>query len=91
MNALKAKTAVLRERVAGEPLEELLPEAYALAREASVRSTGLRHYDVQIMGGMLLHRGEVVEMRTGEGQNPGRHAAALPQRPGPGRASTWSR
>ncbi len=67
--ALKAKTAVLRERhEAGEPLEELLPEAYALVREASVRTTGLRHYDVQIMGGVLMHRGEVVEMRTGEGK-----------------------
>ena len=46
----------------------LLPEAFALVREASVRTTGMRHYDVQIMGGILLHRGEVVEMRTGEGK-----------------------
>lgn len=66
---LRAKTAELRERhQAGEILDDLLPEAYALVREASVRTTGLRHYDVQIMGGILLHRGEVVEMRTGEGK-----------------------
>lgn len=66
---LRARTAVLRERLEnGETLEDLLPEAYALVREASVRTTGLRHYDVQIMGGILLHRGEVVEMRTGEGK-----------------------
>ncbi|MCB8985982.1 MAG: SEC-C domain-containing protein [Ardenticatenaceae bacterium] len=66
---LRAKTAELRERCeAGETLEDLLVEAYALVREASVRTTGLRHYDVQIMGGILLHRGEVVEMRTGEGK-----------------------
>jgi len=66
---LKAKTGVLKERLAAdETLEDLLPEAYALVREASVRTTGLRHYDVQIMGGVLLHRGEVVEMRTGEGK-----------------------
>src|SRR5690606_22211926 len=66
---MRAKTAELKERYAnGESLEDLLPEAFALVREASVRSTGLRHYDVQIMGGILLHRGDVVEMRTGEGK-----------------------
>ena len=66
---LRAKTAELKERhAAGESLDDLLPEAFALVREASVRTTGLRHYDVQIMGGVLLHRGEVVEMRTGEGK-----------------------
>jgi preprotein translocase subunit SecA len=48
--------------------EELLPEAFALVREASRRATGLRHYDVQIMGGILLYRGNVIEMRTGEGK-----------------------
>ncbi|NLF66717.1 MAG: preprotein translocase subunit SecA [Chloroflexi bacterium] len=59
----------LRERHGnGESLDELLPEAYALVRETSRRTTGMRHYDVQIMGGILLHRGEVVEMRTGEGK-----------------------
>jgi len=66
---LRAKTAELRDRhLAGESLEDLLVEAFALVREASVRTTGLRHYDVQVMGGILLHRGEVVEMRTGEGK-----------------------
>lgn len=66
---LREKTAVLKERYeAGETLDELLPEAFALVREASIRTTGLRHYDVQIMGGILLHRGEVIEMRTGEGK-----------------------
>ena len=66
---LRMRTAALRERAeGGEPLEELLTEAFALVREASIRTTGLRHYDVQIMGGILLFRGDVVEMRTGEGK-----------------------
>jgi preprotein translocase subunit SecA len=66
---LKARTALLRERFeSGEALADLLADAYALVRESSVRTTGLRHYNVQIMGGVLLHRGEVVEMRTGEGK-----------------------
>jgi preprotein translocase subunit SecA len=66
---LRAKTQELKERYEkGETLDDLLHEAFALVREASVRTTGLRHYDVQLMGGMLLHRGEVVEMRTGEGK-----------------------
>ncbi|MFQ5434476.1 MAG: preprotein translocase subunit SecA, partial [Anaerolineae bacterium] len=66
---LKGRTAVLKERHEnGETLEDLLPEAYALVREASRRTTGMRHYDVQIMGGVLLHRGEIIEMRTGEGK-----------------------
>ncbi|MCP4422454.1 MAG: hypothetical protein GY805_38075 [Chloroflexi bacterium] len=68
-DGLRAKTTELKDRyAAGETLEELLPESFALVREASVRSTGLRHYDVQIMGGVLLHRNDVVEMRTGEGK-----------------------
>jgi preprotein translocase subunit SecA len=67
--ALRGETAVLKSRYEnGESLDELLSEAFALVREASVRTTTLRHYDVQIMGGMLLHRGDVVEMRTGEGK-----------------------
>ncbi|WP_420644647.1 preprotein translocase subunit SecA [Candidatus Leptofilum sp.] len=69
VDGLRAKTAELKDRhAAGESLDDLLVEAFALVREASVRTTGLRHYDVQIMGGVLLHRGEVVEMRTGEGK-----------------------
>ena len=66
---LREKAAELRERhEAGETLDDLLVEAFALVREASVRTTGLRHYDVQLMGGILLHRNEVIEMRTGEGK-----------------------
>ena len=66
---LKARSLALRERaLEGAALDDLLPEAFALVRVASVRATGMRHYDVQIMGGTLLHRGEVVEMRTGEGK-----------------------
>lgn len=67
--ALKGETAVLKQRLEnGETLDDILPHAYALVREASRRTTGMRHYDVQIMGGILLHRGEIVEMRTGEGK-----------------------
>jgi preprotein translocase subunit SecA len=67
--ALRDFSQQLRERhQEGESLSDLLPEAFALVRETSRRTTGLRHYDVQIMGGILLHRGEVVEMRTGEGK-----------------------
>ncbi|HRN69454.1 MAG TPA: preprotein translocase subunit SecA, partial [Promineifilum sp.] len=67
--AFRDRTAELKERVAaGADLDDVLPEAYALVREASRRAIGLRHYDVQIMGGILLTQGEVVEMRTGEGK-----------------------
>jgi preprotein translocase subunit SecA len=59
----------LRERArGGESLDELLPEAFALTREASKRSTGQRHYDVQLIGGMVLHDGAISEMKTGEGK-----------------------
>ena len=67
--ALRAKTEEFRGRLEeGETLEDLLPEAFAVVREASVRSIGLRHYDVQIIGGVVLHRGLVGEMKTGEGK-----------------------
>jgi len=67
--ALKAKTADLRQRHAdGESLDALLPEAFALVREASQRTLGLRHYDVQMIGGMVLHQGKIAEMKTGEGK-----------------------
>ncbi|MFW6183825.1 MAG: preprotein translocase subunit SecA, partial [Chloroflexota bacterium] len=67
--ALRDETERFRSELeAGKTLEEILPEAFAVVREASRRTTGLRHYDVQIMGGILLHRGEIVEMRTGEGK-----------------------
>jgi len=66
---LKAKTDVFRERhQKGETLDQLLPEAFAAAREAARRSMGLRHYDVQMIGGMVLHQGKIAEMRTGEGK-----------------------
>ncbi|HSM69635.1 MAG TPA: preprotein translocase subunit SecA, partial [Xanthomonadales bacterium] len=66
---LKAKTAEFRERhAAGESLEDLMPEAFACVREASVRTLGLRHFDVQLIGGIVLHRGMISEMKTGEGK-----------------------
>ena len=67
--ALRGKTDEFRRRLAdGEPLDDLLPEAFAAVREASWRTIGLRPYDVQLIGGMILHQGQVVEMRTGEGK-----------------------
>src|SRR5687767_6426808 len=81
---LRARTAQFKERVARavadatdkadlkrrerEVLDELLPDAFATVREASVRSTGMRHFDVQLIGGLVLHEGKIAEMRTGEGK-----------------------
>src|SRR6185436_1289901 len=66
---LRAEADKLRERArGGESLEDLLPEAFALTREASRRAIGQRHYDVQLIGGMVLHDGAISEMRTGEGK-----------------------
>ncbi|MFZ4648179.1 MAG: preprotein translocase subunit SecA [Patescibacteria group bacterium] len=66
---LRAKTAEFKERLAkGETLEDLLPEAFATVREASFRILGQRHYDVQLIGGIVLHRGQIAEMKTGEGK-----------------------
>ena len=66
---LRATTAELKQRVSdGESLDQILPEAFAAVREASVRSIGLRHFDVQMIGGMALHEGKIAEMRTGEGK-----------------------
>jgi preprotein translocase subunit SecA len=66
---LKAKTPEFKERLAkGETLDDLLPEAFACVREASRRTIKLRHYDVQLIGGITLHRGKIAEMRTGEGK-----------------------
>lgn len=68
-DGIKAKTQEFRDRHAqGESLDALLPEAFALVREASKRSMGLRHFDVQLIGGMVLHQGKVAEMKTGEGK-----------------------
>ncbi|HJG36480.1 preprotein translocase subunit SecA [Enorma phocaeensis] len=66
---LARQTELFRERYeAGETLDELLPEAFAVVREASKRTTGLRHFDVQLIGGMALHEGQIAEMKTGEGK-----------------------
>jgi preprotein translocase subunit SecA len=74
--ALKAKTAHFRERVAsGESLDALLMQAYATVREASKRTLKMRHFDVQLIGGIALHNGKIAEMRTGEGKTL---AATLP-------------
>ncbi|HEX7966391.1 MAG TPA: preprotein translocase subunit SecA [Gammaproteobacteria bacterium] len=67
--ALKAKTGEFRKRYQdGESLDRLLPEAFACVREAARRRLGMRHFDVQLIGGMVLHRGKIAEMRTGEGK-----------------------
>jgi len=66
---LKAQTAKFREQLAGgADLDDILPEAFATVREASKRVFGMRHFDVQMIGGIVLHRGEIAEMRTGEGK-----------------------
>lgn len=66
---LRSKTQQFRERLAeGESLDELLPEAFATVREAGKRALNMRHYDVQLIGGMVLHQGKIAEMRTGEGK-----------------------
>ena len=66
---LAAKTVEFRERFAkGESLDDLLPEAFAVTREAAKRMIGERHYDVQLIGGVVLHQGKIAEMKTGEGK-----------------------
>lgn len=73
---LQAKTAEFKERISrGESLDDLLPEAFAAVREASVRALAMRHFDVQLIGGIVLHRGKIAEMKTGEGKTL---AATLP-------------
>ncbi len=68
-DALKEKTAAFKLRLNnGESLDKLLPEAFATVREAATRTIGLRHYDVQLIGGMVLHEGRIAEMKTGEGK-----------------------
>jgi preprotein translocase subunit SecA len=68
-DALRAKTQDFRDRYqAGESLDDLLPEAFAVVREGGVRAMGMRHFDVQLIGGVVLHEGNVAEMRTGEGK-----------------------
>ena len=66
---LRDQTAELKQRLAeGEPLDDLLPDAFAACREAAKRAVGMRHFDVQLLGGMVLHEGRIAEMRTGEGK-----------------------
>jgi preprotein translocase subunit SecA len=66
---LQAQTQKFRDRLAaGETLDDILPEAFATVREAAVRTLGMRHFDVQMIGGVVLHRGEIAEMATGEGK-----------------------
>ncbi|PKN31106.1 MAG: preprotein translocase subunit SecA [Deltaproteobacteria bacterium HGW-Deltaproteobacteria-21] len=73
---LRAKTDEFKARLsAGESLDDLLPEAFAAVREASVRTLGMRHFDVQLIGGIVLHEGKIAEMKTGEGKTL---AATLP-------------
>ncbi|MFH1102416.1 MAG: preprotein translocase subunit SecA [Pseudomonadota bacterium] len=73
---LRSQTSGFKERLAkGEPLDDLLPEAFAVVREASVRTLKMRHFDVQLVGGMVLHHGKIAEMKTGEGKTL---AATLP-------------
>ncbi len=68
-DALRAKTAELKQRyTASQDLDALLPEAFALVREAARRTLGMRHFDVQLIGGIALHQGKIAEMRTGEGK-----------------------
>src|SRR6201998_4783642 len=66
---LKGMTAAFKERLTkGETLEDILPEAFAVVREAAKRTLGQRHFDVQLVGGMVLHQGRIAEMKTGEGK-----------------------
>src|SRR5262245_22186765 len=68
-DALRARTEAFKKRVAdGEGLDDLLVEAFATCREASKRTLGQRHFDVQLVGGMILHEGRISEMKTGEGK-----------------------
>ncbi len=73
---LKAQTAIFKQRIEqGETLDDILAEAFATVREASVRTVNMRHFDVQLIGGIVLHQGKIAEMKTGEGKTL---AATLP-------------
>ena len=66
---LRSKTVTFRNRLEqGEPLDDLLPDAFAVVREAGRRTLQMRHFDVQLIGGLMLHRGTIAEMKTGEGK-----------------------
>ena len=69
LDELRAQTALLRQRLAqGEPLDSLIPDAFAVVREVSRRLLNMRHFDVQLIGGIVLHEGRMAEMKTGEGK-----------------------
>src|SRR5690348_93333 len=65
---LKEQTEVLKKRLKKDTLDKILPDAFAVMREAATRTLGMRHFDVQLIGGMVLHEGSVAEMKTGEGK-----------------------
>lgn len=88
---LQGKTPEFRRRLEqGETLDDLLPEAFATMREAARRVLGMRHYDVQMVGGMVLHMGKIAEMRTGEGKTLVATLAVY-LNACPARACMWSR
>ena len=90
---LRARMDALRERAAGRRSRSttLLPETFAIVREAGRRTMGMRHFDVQLIGGMVLHGGNIAEMKTGEGKTLTATLAVVPQRAAPARACTSSR
>lgn len=90
-DALRSKTEEFKSRIAGgESLDKIMPEAFAVCREASRRVLGMRHFDVQLVGGMVLHSGRIAEMRTGEGKTLVATLAVYLSA-WPARACMWSR
>ena len=88
---LRGKTTEFRTRLAnGETLDDLLPEAFAVVREAGRRVVQMRHFDVQLIGGMVLHNGTIAEMKTGEGKTSSPRFRRTSTR-STARAFTWSR
>ena len=80
---LRARTDQFRQRLAdGEELDDVLPDAFAVVREMAYRRLGERHYDVQLLGGIVLHQGKIAEMKTGEGKTLVATLPAVPERPG---------
>ena len=83
---LRRKTASFKERLANAGtlqnqrpiLDEILPDAFAVVREAGKRVLGMRHFDVQLIGGMVLHEGQIAEMKTGEGKTASRYPSSYP-------------
>ena len=70
---LRGKTDYFKKQLAeGKTLDDILPEAFAVVREASKRALGMRHFDVQLIGGIILHQGRIAEMKTGEGKTLGK-------------------